>query len=113
MDMAQKKKKRNLSDMPMPSKRGNDLDVSEMEMAEENESPEDEAAESPEYQKREEELGIEKHGDDALAGMSDEDLMAEVKKRGLLNKLEEGEPEGGDGDMDLGMDMAPKGKGRY
>ena len=68
--------------MPKPkSFEMEELDMEESPDEEAAESPEEEAAESPEEEKREHE------GD--LSEFSDEDLLAEVKKRGLMSQLEE------------------------
>jgi len=113
----------------MPSKRGKSaLSLDDLRAQEAEESPEDEAKESPEWQHMEDELGIEmhhpksdgdemeegegeesgdegaegedhagemgmdeeeeNHGDNlALEHATDDELMAEIKKRGLMSKL--------------------------
>ena len=73
--------------MPKPKS----LDTSELDMSEMDEmpeeSPEEEAGESKAEQASEDE-GMEKHTGPELKAVSDEDLLAEVKKRGLLSQLE-------------------------
>lgn len=93
-DMAKKQKK--LGKLKMPEKRMGEMDLEDLgpeEMAEHEmeESEEDEALESPEYQAKEEEYGIEMHGEGApgLERLTDEELLAELKKRGLSAKLDE------------------------
>lgn len=69
--------------MPKPKS----MDTSELDYMEE--SPEEEAAESPEMEAVEGPEGEkeEKHSS-VLASASDEDLLAEVKKRGLMAQME-------------------------
>lgn len=73
-----------LGKLKMPKREEVNLDELDLgpESAEEEaaESPEEEAAESPE------EESAEHPGE--LAKVSDEDLLAEVKKRGLMSQLE-------------------------
>lgn len=100
MDM---KKKRSMSDLKMPAKRSSDMsDYSDM--GPEEGSPEEEAGESPDEESAEDDQG---HGDssDALMKISDDDLMAEVKKRGLMAKLDEHDQHGSPDDSghDIGM----------
>lgn len=89
-----------LAALAMPSKRGDDgleidllagdeehdphMDLSEEE---ETETPEEESEESPEYQEKEEKLGVEKHS--PLTRVSDDELLAELRKRGLDKDLED------------------------
>lgn len=94
-----------LSKLKMPKKADEkDMDLESMMAAEDTEGPGEEDMESPEYQAREDELGIEKHDGEEEAGheegksaegelemVSDDDLLAEVKKRGLMKDLEESE----------------------
>lgn len=80
----------------MPSKPEDmGLDLEEMKKMEEEEGPGDEEAESPEFQALEDEMGVEKHSKEGmdLEGISDDELMAELKKRGLMGKMEGKEEE--------------------
>lgn len=86
--------KKKLEKLKMPERKMDpDMDMSreDMEMAEAQESPEDEAMESPEYQVSEEEMGVEKKQPAPLDDISDDELMAEIKKRGLMSQLDSGE----------------------
>ena len=83
----------------MPSKPEDmGLDMEEMKAMESEEGPEEEMAELPEEEMMEEEVSMEKpmksKGLD-LESLSDDELMAELKKRGLMSKLE-GKEEGED-----------------
>jgi hypothetical protein len=87
-----------LDKLKMPEKKPM-MSRDEMMAQEDSETPEEEAAESPEEQAQEDEMGTEKHAQsDELTMISDDDLMAEVKKRGLMSKMSpeeeqsEGEP---------------------
>lgn len=92
-----------LDRLKMPGKRKDDEGLmAEMQAAEDAEQPGDEEAESPEYQAKEDEMGIEEHDDAgeghgeagaSLEQASDDELMAELKKRGLMSKLEGGQGE--------------------
>lgn len=104
-DMAKKQKK--LGKLKMPEKRMGEMDLEDLgpeEMAahEVGETEEEEAAESPAYQTKEEEYGIEMHGEGApgLERISDDELLAELKKRGLSAKLDEEE---GEEEKDYGL----------
>lgn len=66
--------------MPHPKS----MDMSELDA----ESPEEEAAESPEEEAAESPEEEEKEHPGELSSVSDEDLLAEVKKRGLMSQLE-------------------------
>lgn len=74
-----------LKKLKMPKPKA--IETDELDMAME-ESPAEEAAESPEEEGAEssEEEAAEHPGE--LKGVSDEDLLAEVKKRGLMSQLE-------------------------
>lgn len=101
MDMSKKdgKKPGKLGKLKMPMKRGNEMDASDLMDEEALESPNDEAAESPEEQGMEQEMGTESpvHMDT----ISDEELLAEIRKRGLESQLHEGDS-GDSKEMDLG-----------
>lgn len=73
-----------LGKLKMPKRE--EINLDELDMGDKEESPEEEAAESPEEEKMEDE-SAEKHTDE-LKSVSDEDLLAEVKKRGLMSQLE-------------------------
>lgn len=81
-----------LAKLSMPRKGAEELDLEELLAKEESEAPEDEAMESPEEQEMEDEMGIEKHerpdSNPALASVSDEELLAELAKRGLSAEAE-------------------------
>lgn len=79
-------KKRMLDKMKMPGE-------GDPGMGMEEGSPEEEASESPE-----EEAGEDTAGGQDLTAVSDEDLMAEIKKRGLTGELENGDQEAPAGD---------------
>lgn len=74
-------------------------------------SPEEEAAESPDEEQAEQDQGEgdkgEQHKSDELAQYSDDDLMAEIKKRGLEKQLEDSDSDSGEPrdqkDMEYGM----------
>jgi hypothetical protein len=78
----------------MPLKRAGDIDMKELEAGEED-SPEEEASEASEEAAE----GEMEASEDPSAGpapldqVSDDDLLAEMKKRGLMKDLEEGESE--------------------
>lgn len=113
MAMKPQQKKR-LAKLKMPTSSSKHMDLDELMEQEKQETPEEEAAESPEQQAMEEKLGIEMHKPDKsgkeeesemgeestshgdqLASASDEDLVAEIKKRGLMHQLlseEQSEP---------------------
>lgn len=104
MDLGKKKK---LSKLKMPEKRANEMDVEDLGPEElmEHELAEgegEEAKESPEFQAKEEEYGIELHGEGSpgLARVPDDELLAELKKRGLMSKLDEEE---GEEEKDYGL----------
>lgn len=86
-----------LKSMKMPDKRMADSKMNKyMEDEDEEGSPEEEASESPEEESHEDENaeeGEEKSKDknNIVASLSDDELIAEVKKRGLISKLEESE----------------------
>lgn len=84
-----------LGKLQMPKRE--EVDMSELDMeAGPEESPEYEMAESPEEEGSESpEVEGKEHGGGELAKVADEDLIAELKKRGLMGKLAE------EGDMDL------------
>jgi hypothetical protein len=77
-----------LSKLRMPEdKKSSDLDLSELDMGSDQPdegSPEEEAAESPDQEDQEA-----KKGSDQLAHVDDEELIAEIKKRGLMDKLKQ------------------------
>ena len=88
--------KNKLSKLKMPKR--DEVDMSELDMGESDgtESPEYEASEAPAEEGAEGmETESKEHGGGDLAGIADEDLIAELKKRGLMGKLAE------EGDMDL------------
>lgn len=93
-----------LSKLKMPMKR-KELDLSSLDEGspeeEASESPDEEAAEAPEKEHAEMEMGTEEESHNPqLDDVSDEELMAELKKRGLMSKLEEG---GDDKELDQSM----------
>lgn len=64
-----------------------DTDLEALGSPEDSESPDDEANESPSQQSLEDHLGTEQHDSEhALALISDDDLLAELKKRGLMSQ---------------------------
>lgn len=82
--------KSKLSKLSMPKR--DEVDMSELEM----EAGPEEGAEGPEMEVELEAEGSEKPSEGAeLADVADEDLIAELKKRGLMGKLAE------EGDADL------------
>lgn len=74
-----------LKKLKMPKPKA--IETDELDMAME-ESPEEEAAESPEEEAAESPEEEKKEHPGELEAVSDEDLLAEVKKRGLLSQLE-------------------------
>lgn len=93
------KSKSKLGKLKMPMDHGMDLsDLHDDESSEHDASegsPEEEASESPEEEQAEQDAG---EGDEAgsehqayLDKCSDDDLMAEVRKRGLMAELQKGE----------------------
>ena len=85
--------KNKLSKLKMPKR--DEVDMSELDM---EAGPEEGAeAEGPEMELEVEAEGSERpaEGSSDLEGVADEDLIAELKKRGLMGKLAE------EGDMDL------------
>lgn len=99
-----KDKKKGISDMEMPSKRGDELSVDDAAAADDGEMN---AADDSEMAA---DTGAETSNSNAdLSGLSDEDLMAEVEKRGLMSQLDRGSEPGAD---DMSMDMEPAQKGR-
>jgi hypothetical protein len=94
--MTMKKRDEILKKLPMPARsmpeqEAND-DLEAMLADEAEETPEDEANESPEYQAKEEEMGVEEHNPE-LAEVDDADLIAEMKRRGLIAEEDGEEPE--------------------
>ncbi len=89
MQMPEKKPGK-FSRLAMPKKPAEEMDLSSLDedqsMPEEG-TPEEEAAESPEEEKKEMDEGEGDHSD-ILAGASDEELMAELKKRGLDKQMD-------------------------
>lgn len=87
-----------LGKLKMPSKRP-EMDLSDLSSDDSSEqdegSPEEEASESPDEEAAED-SGKDGDGSDALKAVSDDELMAEIKKRGLLSKLEKGGDSGDD-----------------
>lgn len=88
-----------LDKLQMPKGRSRKMSMEDLHAEEAQESPEDEAAESPEQQSMEEELGLEEHPEEAksnmaLEGATDDELLAEIKKRGLMSQLSADEGEG-------------------
>lgn len=86
-----------LGKLQMPKRE--EVDMSELDMEagpSGEESPEYEMAESPEEEGGESPaIEGKEHGGGELSKVADEDLIAELKKRGLMGKLAE------EGDMDL------------
>jgi hypothetical protein len=109
--------KKRLEKLKMPPKKSGKIDVAAMEADESAEKPGEEDLESPEYQAAEDKYGIEKHDDSGnpegaedqegspaeeqmesageesaesgpLAHVDDEELLAEIKKRGLMDQLQ-------------------------
>lgn len=74
--------------MPERKKKLSEMDMKDMSPAEG--SPEEEASESPEEEAKEGDMGEPANPAD-LEMISDDDLLAEIKKRGLMAKLE-GQP---------------------
>ena len=92
--------KASMKKMKMPEKSKPEMDLSELGMPE---SPSDESAESAPMESAESEAGMEKPMSPAsehLKEVSDDDLMAEIKARGLMSQL--GEP------SESGPDQAPQ-----
>lgn len=97
--MAMKSKK--LEKMRMPSKRQRDEELDMSSLSDEESDPmEDESMESPEHEGMEEDLGletdpesVEQPSNPELERVSDEELMAEIQKRGLLSDMEESNSE--------------------
>jgi hypothetical protein len=86
-----------LAKLKMPAKRGNekDLDLSQLDESspeEDSELPESPAEDGEEM--AELDAPLEGAPSSELEAVSDDDLMAEIKKRGLLSQLEEGGEEG-------------------
>lgn len=73
-----------LSKLSMPMKK-KPMDPN-MDSSMEEGSPEEEASESPEEEGREQDMGMD--ASKALEGVSDDDLMAELKKRGLMDSMD-------------------------
>lgn len=117
--------KKRLEKLKMPPKKAGKIDVAAMEADEASEKPGEEDQESPEYQAAEDKYGIEQHDESGnpesegdmegspaeeqmesageesaesgpLAHVDDEELLAEIKKRGLMDQLEQGPPQEGD-----------------
>lgn len=84
--MMSSKKDSKLNKLQMPKKRQDDMEMDDMLAAEDEGSPEEEASESPEEEAQEDDMGAEKAS--PLADVSDDDLLAEIKKRGLSSELE-------------------------
>lgn len=82
-----------LKKLAMPKRE--EMDISELDMAAEGEMPE---GEMPEGDMGEEEMPVEAG---PLADVSDEELMAELKKRGLSSKLEEEDAMMGEDEMEM------------
>lgn len=82
--------KSKLAKMEMPKKRKDEMSLESPEMEMEMESPEmegeDMAAEG-------EDMGMEEASSPELEKLSDDELLAEIKKRGLMSQLESS-PEG-------------------
>lgn len=84
-----------LGKLKMPEKKKLSLadleneDQGTLEAHEKNESPDEEASEAPEMEAKEEEMGLEQDPSKELEMISDDDLLAELKKRGLMGKLDE------------------------
>lgn len=91
MAMMEKKK---LSKLSMPEKRKDEMDLEEMDLGSEEEMP---MAEEEEMAG--EELSMEEGPASDLEAISDDDLLAEIKKRGLMSQLSEKEDESEDQDM--------------
>lgn len=99
------KKEMKLGKLQMPGKRKEAADVSELDMdlPESEEDPMADEGAVKEDMAMEGEMDLDAMDEDSpMAGLSDEDLMAEVKKRGLEKKLG-GEGESDDLELDLGM----------
>lgn len=100
-----------LGKLKMPEKRKSEMEMEEMDYGMESMDMDD-----PELAAQEEEMGMDLDGDmeegepaahqkkvkGAGAAMSDDELLAEVRKRGLMKKLGE-EEEGEEEEMDLGI----------
>lgn len=97
--------KKKLEKLKMPEKRQDDMDLSDLEEG----SPEEEASESPAEEQAEQEgkSGDEEHKPGPLDNVDDEDLLAEVKKRGLVSELEKGEDQSQE-DNEPDFAMGPK-----
>ena len=74
-----------LKKMKMP--KDQEMDMSELDMSE-GESPSDESAESPEMEMAEDEMEM---APSPLDSISDDELMAEIEKRGLMSQLSKSE----------------------
>lgn len=81
-----------LAKMKMPERKDEKIDLMDLSAPEEG-SPEEEAQESPEEEQQEMDMGEEapekmKQPSQDLEQASDEDLLAEIRKRGLMKELQ-------------------------
>jgi hypothetical protein len=89
--------KKHLSKLDMPAKKakpmGEDMGDGELEMELSDLAPEEDASEEEEVGL--DQLAAEEPANEQLAAIPDEELLAEIKKRGLMKDLEmeEGEPD--------------------
>lgn len=86
MNFASGKNKKMLDKMKMPGEADHQAMMDDMSGPPEG-SPEEEGAESPEEEQTEKDNGEDTGGQD-LSAISDDDLMAEIRKRGLTAELE-------------------------
>lgn len=84
-----------LKKLAMPKRE--EMDISELDMADESGEEMPTKGEMPEGDMSEDEMSVEAG---PLADVSDEELMAELKKRGLSSKLEEEDAMAGEMEME-------------
>lgn len=92
--------KKKLEKLKMPEKRSDELDLSSLDEGAPSEDPmgDEELPQDPQAE--------DQSAPGPLDHVDDEELMAEVQKRGLLSQLEGGEEQAqADGQMDYGMDQ--------
>jgi hypothetical protein len=84
-----------LAKMQMPKKRMNEMEISEESMAEspEMEMEGEDMEDMEDMELSEMEGEGEEESNPALENLSDDELMAEIKKRGLMSQLEESDSE--------------------
>lgn len=96
--------KKKLGKLSMPEKRSDEMDLSELDSEPSAEESNEEAAEFPESgEEAPEEASSEEHS--YLAKCSDDELMAELKKRGLDKELASDEAAAGESEADQDYSM--------